>query len=217
MTDQKRFVLVSGNIGAGKTSLTRRLAQRLDWQAGFESVGENPYLADFYTDMQQWSFHLQVFLLGNRARQHQGLALSRHSAISDRSIYEDAHIFARALLELNNLDQRDHDAYRSVFELVTAGLYRPDLLIFLDAPVETLMERIRQRGREMERGITASYLSLLERYYKDGSPHIDICPILTIESDKYNFVASEDDLTRVIDKIETALLAWNRVTKKDAA
>ncbi len=207
MTHQKRFLLVAGNIGAGKTSLTRRLGERLDWQSGYESVGENPYLADFYGDMRQWSFHLQIFLLGNRARQHQGLALAQKSAIADRSIYEDAHIFARALLELGNLSQRDYDAYRSVFELVTDGLYRPDLLVFLKAPVDTLLERIHERGREMEAGITADYLELLEQYYEDWIADFDICPVLTIESDQLNFVANESDLDKVIAQIEAQLVA----------
>ena len=215
MTDQKRFLLVAGNIGAGKTSLTRRLAERLEWQSGYESVGKNPYLADFYGDMQKWSFHLQVFLLGNRARQHQALALSQRSAISDRSIYEDAHIFARALLELGNLAQRDHDAYRSVFELVTDGLYRPDLLIFLKAPVDTLMDRIQRRGRAMEKGITPDYLGLLDRYYDEWIAAFDICPVLTIDSDAYNFVDSETDLTSVIGKIKAELVAWEPAGPKD--
>ena len=209
MHAQKRFLLVAGNIGAGKTSLTRRLSERLGWQSGYESIGENPYLADFYGDMRQWSFHLQVFLLGNRAQQHQNLALAPGSAIADRSIYEDAHIFARALHALGNLNQRDHDAYRAVYELVTDGLYRPDLLIFLDGPVDTLLDSIRQRGRAIEAGISADYLSLLASYYKEWIAGFDLCPVLTIPSHELNFVADEAALDEVVRRIEATLSARN--------
>ena len=204
---QKRFLLVAGNIGAGKTSLTRRLSERLGWQSGYESIGDNPFLADFYGDMRRWSFHLQIFLLGNRARQHQDLALAPGSAIADRSIYEDAHIFARALHALGNLNQRDHDAYRAVYELVTDGLYRPDLLIFLDAPVDTLLERIRQRGRAIEAGVNADYLTLLASYYTEWIASFNLCPVLTIPSHELNFVADEAALDEVIRRIETTLTA----------
>ena len=140
------FVLVAGNIGSGKTSLTRRLGEALGWHTSFESVADNPYLPHFYADMRQWSFHLQVFFLGHRAEQHLALANGPVSAIADRSIYEDAHIFARALHGLNNLTDLDLASYRRVYELVVAGLPSPDLLIYLHAPVSVLMERIHQRG-----------------------------------------------------------------------
>ncbi|MBL8057095.1 MAG: deoxynucleoside kinase, partial [Anaerolineales bacterium] len=138
----KHLVLVAGNIGAGKTSLAERLGARLGWRTAFESVADNPYLADFYADMRQWSFHLQVFFLGHRAEQHLDLARDPRSAIADRSIYEDAYIFARALHHLGNLTERDYRAYRAVFELVMAGLPKPDLLLYLRAPVPVLIERI---------------------------------------------------------------------------
>ena len=114
----KRLVLVAGNIASGKTSLTERLGSRLGWHTAFESVADNPYLADFYADMAQWSFHLQVFFLGHRADQHLELARGPESAIADRSIYEDAHIFARALYHLGNLSERDYQSYRAVFDQV---------------------------------------------------------------------------------------------------
>ena len=147
----KHLVLVAGNIGAGKTSLTERLAARLNWQAGFESVADNPYLPDFYADMRAWSFHLQVFFLGHRAAQHKVLADSPRSAIIDRSIYEDVFIFARALHELNNLNERDYLAYRQLFDLVVDSLPPPALLIYLHASVDVLIERITQRGRAVEK------------------------------------------------------------------
>ncbi|MCS6844469.1 MAG: deoxynucleoside kinase [Caldilineales bacterium] len=201
----KRFVIVAGNIGAGKTSITERVARRLGWQAAFESVADNPYLADFYADMRQWSFHLQVFFLGHRAQQHLALARSPQSAIADRSIYEDAHIFARALHHLGNLTDRDYRSYRTVFDLVVDNLPRPDLLIYLRAPVPVLLERIRRRGRDIERGITADYLALLERFYDQWLQGFDLCPVLTIHSDDLDFVNRREHLETVVQRMEEML------------
>ena len=163
----KRFIVVAGNIGSGKTSITERIGARLGWRTAFESVADNPYLPEFYADMRQWSFHLQVFFLGHRAQQHLALASAPESAISDRSIYEDAHIFARALYHMGNLTERDYRSYRAVFDLVVGGLPQPDLLLYLRTPVPVLMERIHGRGRSMESGITADYLTLLESFYDE--------------------------------------------------
>lgn len=201
----KRLVLVAGNIGAGKTSLTERIGARLGWQTSFESVADNPYLADFYTNMQQWSFHLQVFFLGHRAEQHLALAGSPQSAISDRSIYEDAFIFARALHELGNLSERDYLAYRHVYDLIVANLPRPDLLIHLDAPVEVLMQRIHRRGRAIEGGITPAYLSLLKSFYREWMGSFDLCPVLTIRSQDLDFVHKPGHLDIVIRRIQDRL------------
>ncbi|MBU0511376.1 MAG: deoxynucleoside kinase [Chloroflexi bacterium] len=200
-----RLVLVAGNIGAGKTSLTERLGARLGWLTAFESVADNPYLPDFYADMKTWSFHLQVFFLGHRAQQHWNLTADPQSAIADRSIYEDAHIFARALHRLGNLSERDYLAYRRVFDLVTAGLPSPDLLIYLKCPVSVLMARIQQRAREMESGITEEYLSLLESFYEDWMHTFDICPVLTIPSDDLDFVNKPGHLDIVVQRIQDKL------------
>jgi len=197
----KRFVLVAGNIGAGKTSLTERLGERLGWQTAYESVADNPYLADFYADMRAWAFHLQVFFLGHRAEMHLALARSPESAIVDRSIYEDAEIFARASLELGNVTERDYKTYRRLYELVVSSLPAPDLLIYLKSPVPVLLDRIRARGREIERGITADYLRLLEKYYDEWLARFDICPVLTIRSDDLDFVHRPRHLEIVVDRI----------------
>ncbi|MBN1994797.1 MAG: deoxynucleoside kinase [Anaerolineae bacterium] len=201
----KRLILVAGNIGSGKTSLTERLGARLDWQTSFESVADNPYLADFYADMRQWSFHLQVFFLGHRAQQHLDLAHSPKSAIADRSIYEDAYIFARALHHLGNLNERDYQAYRNVFNLIITGLPRPDLLLYLTAPVPVLLNRIHQRGRVIESGITFEYLSLLETFYKEWIDIFDLCPVLTIHTDDLDFVNQTKHLDIVMQRIQDKL------------
>jgi deoxyadenosine/deoxycytidine kinase len=201
----KRLILLAGNIGAGKTSLTERLGARLNWKTAFESVSDNPYLPDFYADMRAWSFHLQVFFLGHRAEQYLELATSAQSAILDRSIYEDAHIFARALHHMSNLNERDYLAYRRVFDLVVNHLPPPDLLIYLKAPVSVLMERIRRRGRDIESGITPEYLSLLESFYEDWMQVFDVCPVLTIRTDDLDYVHKSRHLDIVVQRIQDKL------------
>jgi deoxyadenosine/deoxycytidine kinase len=201
----KRMIVLAGNIGVGKTSLTERLGARMGWYTAFESVADNPYLADFYNDMRAWSFHLQVFFLGHRAQQYLELAESPQSAILDRSIYEDAYIFARALHHLGNLSERDYLSYRTVFELVVSRLPPPDLLIHLRAPVSVLMERIRRRGRAIESGITLEYLSLLESFYDDWMRSFDVCPVLTIRTDDLDFVHESRHLDIVVERIQDKL------------
>jgi len=200
-----RLVLVAGNIGAGKTSLTERLGARLGWQTAYESVADNPYLVDFYADMKQWSFHLQVFFLGHRAEQHLLLAHTPGSAIADRSIYEDAYIFARALHHMGQISERDYLAYRRVFDLVVGQLPRPDLLLYLKCPVPTLVARIRQRGREAEAGITPDYLALLESFYDEWMGTFDLCPVLTIPSQNLDFVHKPQHLDIVVGRIQDKL------------
>jgi deoxyadenosine/deoxycytidine kinase len=201
----KRMILMAGNIGAGKTSLTERLGARLGWQTAFESVADNPYLPDFYANMHAWSFHLQVFFLGHRADQYLELARLPQSAILDRSIYEDAHIFARALHHMGNIDERDYLAYRRIFDLVVDNLPPPDLLIYLKAPVPVLVKRIQRRGREIESGISAEYLALLDSFYEEWMQIFDICPVLTIRTDDLDFVHEPKHLDIVVRRIQDKL------------
>ncbi len=210
----KHLVLVAGNIGAGKTSLTERLAARLNWQSGFESVADNPYLPDFYANMKAWSFHLQIFFLGHRAAQHRALAAGPRSAIIDRSIYEDAFIFARALHEMGNLSERDYLAYRHLFDLVVESLPTPALLIYLRAPIETLIDRITRRARAIESGISADYLRLLDRYYDEWLADFNTCPVLTIRSDSLDFVHRNEDLDVVVQRSEDRLQGREEVVFK---
>ncbi len=198
----KRMILLAGNIGAGKTSLTERLGARMGWQTAFESVADNPYLPDFYANMRAWSFHLQIFFLGHRAQQYLDLANSPQSAILDRSLYEDAFIFARALHHLGNLAERDYLAYRRLFDLVVRTLPPPDLLIYLKAPVATLLDRIQRRGRDIESSISADYLALLESFYEDWLRTFDLCPVLTIRTDDLDFVHETRHLDIVIERIQ---------------
>ena len=201
----KRLILVAGNIGSGKTSLTERVGERLGWLTAFESVADNPYLPNFYADMRTWSFHLQVFFLGHRAQQHLEMWNDPRTAIIDRSIYEDAFIFARALNHMSNLNELDYQSYRRIFDLVVRGLPPPSLLVYLQAPVSVLMQRIRKRARGMESGITVDYLNLLDSYYHDWLQTFDLCPVLTIRSDDLNFVSRPRHLDLVIQRIQEKL------------
>lgn len=201
----KRLILVAGNIGSGKSSLTERIGERLGWKTAYESVLDNPYLPNFYADMKEWSFHLQVFFLGHRAQQHLDMFNDPRSAIIDRSIYEDAFIFARALHSLGNISELDYITYRKVYELVVRSLPAPSLLIYLKAPVDILMKRIQKRGREMESTISRDYLSLLDSFYDDWMDHFDLCPVLTLKTDDLDFVHQTRHLDTVVQRINDKL------------
>lgn len=207
----KHLILVAGNIGSGKTSLTERIGQRLNWHTAYESVADNPYLPDFYKDMKTWSFHLQVYFLGHRARQHLQMANDPRSSIIDRSIYEDAFIFCRALNHLGNLNELDYQTYLSVFNLLIPTLPAPSMLIYLRCPVNVLMARIHQRARDIESGISAEYLGLLESYYDDWIQTFDACPVLTIRTDDLDFVHKKKHMDIVLDRINDTLAGREEV------
>lgn len=201
----KHLILMAGNIGSGKTSLTERIGKKLGWVTAYESVVNNPYLPNFYTDMQAWAFHLQVYFLGHRAQQHIQMAENPLSAIIDRSIYEDAHIFARALNHMGNLSNLDYQSYLKVYELIINNLPKPDLLVYLKAPVSVLLERIRLRGRAIENSIDKNYLNLLDRFYDDWINEFEECPVLTLRSDNLDFVNFQEHLDIVVGKINEKL------------
>ncbi|MFN2304824.1 MAG: deoxynucleoside kinase [Anaerolineales bacterium] len=207
----KRLVLLAGNIGAGKTSLTERIGERLGWITAFESVSDNPYLPDFYENMRDWSFHLQIYFLGHRAEQHIYLAEHPESAILDRSIYEDAYIFARALHYMNNIRDRDYHAYLRLYHLIVKNLPKPNLLILLQAPVPVLMQRIRRRARNIETGITEEYLELLGRFYDEWIQDFDLCPVLTIRSDDLDFVHKTQHLDIVVQRVKDKLAGYEEM------
>ena len=200
-----KLVLVAGNIGTGKTSLTERLGERLGWRTAYESVIDNPYLGDFYNDMDAWSFHLQIYFLGHRAQQHLELVSGNASAIADRSIYEDVKIFARALYQQGSLSERDYRSYQRVFQIIADHLPEPDLLIYLIAPPEILLKRIEERGRAIESSITLDYLSLLDSFYDDWMDTFNLCPVLKIRSDDLDFVNKKDHLDTVAGLVQQKL------------
>lgn len=201
----KRLILVAGNIGSGKTSLTEKIGERLGWRTAYESVADNPYLPHFYKDMKAWSFHLQIFFLGHRAQQHLDMWNDPRNAIIDRSIYEDAYIFARALHSMGNLNELDYSSYRKLFDLMVRTLPAPSLLIYLKAPVPVLMERIQSRARNIETGITPEYLTLLDSFYDEWLTTFDLCPVLTLRTDDLDFVHLPKHLDVVVDTINDKL------------
>jgi deoxyadenosine/deoxycytidine kinase len=163
------------------------------------------YLADFYADMKTWAFHLQMYFLGNRAQEIETLANSGNSAVLDRSIYEDAHIFVRALYEMNNLSDRDYQAYFKLYELVLKTLPKPTLLIRLVTPVETLVDRIQQRARSIEDTIDPGYLRLLDSYYQQWDQEYAESPVLTINSQRFDFVNNPEHFTQIVNAMETCI------------
>ena len=198
----QRMIVLAGNIGSGKTSLTQLLSRRFGWQASYESVANNPYLADFYNDMKTWAFHLQMYFLGNRASEIENLVNTGESAILDRSIYEDAHIFVRALHEMGNLSDRDYQAYFKLYEMVLKTLSKPTLLIRLQTPVDKLVERIQKRARSIEDTIDPDYLRLLDSYYQQWAQEYTESPVLTIDSQRFDFVNNPDHFKQIVNAME---------------
>ena len=180
----KWFIAVSGNIGSGKSTVTTLLSEKLGWRPYYEVVDENPYLPDFYGDMPRWSFHLQVFFLSKRFQHHQEIVQAQHSVIQDRTIYEDAEIFARNLYLQGLMDERDFRNYYELFNTMMPFLHPPDLIIYLRATVPTLLERIRRRARDYEQGIPPEYLAQLNARYEEWTERFSLCPILTVDADR---------------------------------
>lgn len=203
------FVVVAGNIGSGKTTLTKKLSERLGWKPHFESVQDNPYLADFYADMSRWSFPLQVYFLNHRFNAHIEIEKSHASSIQDRSIYEDANIFARALYESGKLDKRDYQNYRSLFDSMIQYLNPPTLMIFLRRSVPKLQERIKQRGRDYEQSIPVDYLSSLNDYYDDWYANYNLGKSLIVDTDELDFLDNEEHFNRLVKRI------WDSIDQKD--
>jgi deoxyadenosine/deoxycytidine kinase len=205
MDMSKRFVAIAGNIGAGKSTLTGLLGQRLGWEPFYEAVADNPYLADFYADMTRYAFHSQMFFLSRRLRHHRRLLDYPGSVIQDRSVYEDAEIFARLLYEQGHIEERDYRTYRELYEVLVLFLPPPDLVVYLRASVPTLLKRISSRGREFERGITPEYLEQLNAFYASWMQAFSLCPVLTVPADDLDFVHNGAHLDLIVAKIEERL------------
>lgn len=201
MAGEKIFIAVAGNIGTGKTTLAQMLSKRFNWNAHFESVSDNPYLADFYADMGRWSFPLQIFFLNNRFRAHQKISQGTHSAIQDRSIYEDANIFARNLYETGYMEERDYKNYLELYGSMCQFLNPPDLIIYLRKSLPRLKDQIAKRGRDYEKNIPEEYLSNLSRYYDEWMAQYDLGKKLIIESDHLDFVANPADFDAIAQSI----------------
>jgi len=197
----KRFIAIAGNVGVGKSTLTAMLAEKLGWDPFYEAVSDNPYLADFYRDMQRWSFHSQIYFLSRRLRHHYQLLHSPNSVVQDRSVYEDAEVFARNLYQQGHMSQRDYHSYRELYEVLVLYLPPPDLVVYLKASVPTLLERIRKRGRDFERDISPLYLQQLNELYNAWVEDFTLCPVLTIPADDLDFVRFNGHLDVIAHQI----------------
>ena len=210
----KKFVAVAGNIGVGKSTLVGMLCAKLGWEPFYEPVTENPYLADFYRDMNAWAFHSQVFFLTHRLKAHHELSLRPLAVIQDRSVYEDAEIFAQNLFLQGHISPRDYQTYRELYETASRFLSPPDLVIYLRASVPTLLSRISRRGRDYEREITFEYLSSLNQLYENWLGGFGLCPVLTVPADDLDFVAHPGHLNLVIAKMQEKLTGKDEVDFK---
>jgi deoxyadenosine/deoxycytidine kinase len=201
----KYFITVAGNIGVGKSTLVTRLADYLGWEPVLEAVAENPYLADFYQDMERWSFHSQVFFLSRRLQQHHRLLEQPNSVIQDRSVYEDAEIFARNLHDQGHLSVRDWQCYCDLYQTLITLLPPPNLVLYLRASIPTLRRRINQRGRAYEQAIPDDYLAQLNQLYDNWSAAFTLSPVLTVDTDNLDYVQHDEHLEQIWGKVEERL------------
>jgi deoxyadenosine/deoxycytidine kinase len=195
-------IAIVGNIGAGKTTLTELLAKNYGWEPLYEAVDNNPYLEDFYSDMKRWSFNLQIYFLNNRFQQIIEIQKGTRNIIQDRTIYEDAFIFAENLHYMGLMTSRDYENYRAIFDNITAFIKPPDLLIYLKASVPTLVSNIQRRGREYESGIRLDYLSKLNEKYQKWINGYNLGKLLILDKDNLDFTNNPEDLGSIIQLIE---------------
>ena len=199
------YFAIAGNIGAGKTSLAELLSKHYGWEAHFEDVIDNPYLDDFYNHMERWSFNLQIYFLNSRFRQLNGFKNSNKHFIQDRTIYEDAHIFAPNLHAMGLMNQRDFKNYQSLFGLMESVVEGPDILIYLRSSIPNLVHKIHKRGREYENSISIEYLSRLNERYEAWISTYDKGKLLIVDVDQIDFVENKEDLGKIIEKIDAEL------------
>ena len=198
-------IAIAGNIGSGKTTLTDLLAKHYKWEAHFEEVISNPYLNDFYNHMERWSFNLQVYFLNTRFRQVLNIREGSKTVIQDRTIYEDAHIFAPNLHAMGLMTNRDYENYKSLFDLMQSFVPGPDLLIYLRSSIQNLVAQIHKRGRDYENSISIDYLSRLNERYEAWIHNYDKGNLLIIDVDNLDFVANPEDLGNIINKIDAQI------------
>lgn len=201
----KKFIVVAGNIGSGKTTLTRYLSTHLGIAPSYESVDGNPYLADFYDDMHRWSFPLQIYFLGKRFESHRQIMEGSESVIQDRSVYEDRAIFAENLFRTGIMTERDYQNYSQIYDIMSHHFQAPDLVIYLKASLPTLKHRIAKRGRDYEASIPEEYLIQLNDLYDEWIGGWTLSPVVTLPADELDFVSSSLDFCSIIDLVEQAL------------
>jgi len=207
----KKYVAVAGNIGVGKSTLVALLCQRLDWEPFYEPVTENPYLEDFYRDMRAWAFHSQVFFLTRRLRAHRQLMEHPSSVVQDRSVYEDAEIFALNLYRQGHIGERDYKSYFELYTVLTEFLTPPDLVVYLRADVPTLVKRIQNRSRAYERQIAPEYLAQLNVLYEEWIARFSLCPVLTVPAGDLDYVSNPSHMDLVVSKVLDKLMGKEEV------
>ena len=200
-----KHIAVAGNIGAGKTTLTTMLAKHYKWTPHFEDVEHNPYLVDFYEDMHRWSFNLQVYFLNNRLKHLLEIRNGKETVIQDRTIFEDAYIFAPNLYEMGLMTKRDFENYSSFFDTLKKMVSPPDLLIYLKGSIPALVDQIQKRGREYEENIRLDYLKRLNEFYNKWIDQYTDGPLLVIDIDKTNFAEREEDMAEVVRRIDAQI------------
>jgi len=198
-------IAIAGNIGAGKTTLTNLLAKNFNWEPQFEDVENNPYLNDFYDDMPRWSFNLQIYFLNSRFQQVIAMKNHERPIIQDRTIYEDAEIFAPNLHDMGLMSSRDFDNYKSLYNSIISQIEPPDLLIYMKASIPTLVDNIQKRGREYEDSIRLDYLKKLNEFYNSWIGSYNMGRLLVIDCDKLNFVDNKEDLAEIYNKVQAEL------------
>ncbi|MGV7976798.1 MAG: deoxynucleoside kinase [Anaerolineaceae bacterium] len=207
-----KFIVVAGNIGAGKSTLVQILSERLGFKPFFEPVNDNPYLEDFYRNMEAWSFHSQLYFLTRRLRIHKQLLDAEGSVVQDRSVYEDAEVFARNLYLQEDMSTRDYGVYQDLYRILIDLLPPPNLVVYLRTSVDTLLERINTRGRGFEAGISRSYLERLNILYEEWIASFAQCPVLIIPSDNLNLVSSSAHISQVVQLVQDRLMGKTEVS-----
>lgn len=207
-----KFIVVAGNIGAGKSTLVQILSERLGFKPFFEPVNDNPYLEDFYRNMETWSFHSQLYFLTRRLRIHKQLLDAEGSVVQDRSVYEDAEVFARNLYLQEDMSTRDYGVYQDLYRILIDLLPPPNLVVYLRTSVDTLLERINTRGRGFEAGISRSYLERLNALYEEWIDSFTQCPVLIIPSDNLNLVSSSAHISQVVQLVHERLMGKTEIS-----
>ena len=205
MTNNAKHIAIAGNIGAGKTTLCTKLGQHFDWDVHYESADDNPYLADFYNDMERWSFNLQVYFLHNRFSQIMAIQEGNRTVVQDRTIYEDAYIFAPNLADMGMLDKRDFSNYQDLFDTMEKSIAPPDLLIYLRAGTGTLVSHIQNRGRDYEGAMSLNYLKQLNQRYENWINEYASGKSLIINVDNLDFVNKPEDLGQIVERVQAKL------------